>query len=260
MRSLSDATRLRDVAAKSDTAVVIGSGFIGCEAAVSLARRGLSVTLLSDERLPQKARLGEYAGRRLVDWLESEHVVLRLGKNVTRIEDGCRVHVDGETPETADVVLMAVGIRANTQLARDAGIRVENGRIRTDSAMRTSGRDVLAAGDVAFAYNVAAVRPLAVEHWGEALRMGEVAGATAAGRFDQWRQAPGFWSVIGDRTLKYVAWGDGFDQLRVVENGEGFTVWYGKDGVCVGALTYRDDDAYERARKAVESRAAFGAG
>ena len=77
--------------------------------------------------------------------------------------------------------------------------------------MRTSAADVYAAGDVAFAFNADADRHLAVEHWGEALNMGEVAGRAIAGEDAQWDVAPGFWSTIGERTLKYVAWGDGFD-------------------------------------------------
>ena len=58
---------------------------------------------------------------------------------------------------------------------------------------------------------------------------------------------PGFWSEIGDRTLKYAAWGDGFDRDDLVEHEDGgFTVWYSTDGVVVGVLTHQADDDYER--------------
>ena len=70
-------------------------------------------------------------------------------------------------------------------------------------------------------------RPLHVEHWGDALAQGEVAGTTAAGGEAAWTTVPGFWSTIGERTLKYAAWGDGFDEVRVREHGDGaFTAWY----------------------------------
>ena len=47
---------------------------------------------------------------------------------------------------------------------------------------------------------------------------------------------PGFWSTIGERTLKYAAWGDGFDEVRVREHGGGaFTAWYGADGRAASA-------------------------
>jgi NADPH-dependent 2,4-dienoyl-CoA reductase/sulfur reductase-like enzyme len=52
-------------------ATVIGSGFIGCEAAASLAMKGLEVTLVTDEDVPHEARLGEAAGRRIAGWLRA---------------------------------------------------------------------------------------------------------------------------------------------------------------------------------------------
>jgi 3-phenylpropionate/trans-cinnamate dioxygenase ferredoxin reductase subunit len=55
--------------------------------------------------------------------------------------------------------------------------------------------------------------------------MGEIAGRTIAGEDSQWDVAPGFWSTIGERTLKYAAWGDGFDETRLVEDGDAWTIW-----------------------------------
>ena len=108
------------------------------------------------------------------------------------------------------------------------------------------------AGDVAFAANAAAGRPLRVEHWGEALNQGEVAGRTLAGERARWDVAPGFWSTVGQRTIKHVAWGDGWDEARLDEHDDGFTVWYGLGGVTVGVLTHERDADYERGRVMVE--------
>ena len=85
-----------------------------------------------------------------------------------------------------------------------------------DSAMRTSRDGLLAAGDVCLADNVAAGRALRVEHWGDALGQGTIAGRTAGGVTAAWDDVPGFWSEIGGRTLKYAAWGDGYDTCRFV--------------------------------------------
>jgi NADPH-dependent 2,4-dienoyl-CoA reductase/sulfur reductase-like enzyme len=122
--------------------------------------------------------------------------------------------------------------------------------------MRTTRENVYAAGDVVRAHNPTAGRALAVEHWGEALNMGEIAGRNAAGEDRVWDVAPGFWSTIGTRTLKYAAWGDGFDEARMVEHGhDAFTVWYGRDGVTVGVLAHDRDEDYERGRTLVETGA-----
>jgi 3-phenylpropionate/trans-cinnamate dioxygenase ferredoxin reductase component len=255
LRSRRDARELRAVAAAAHSAVVVGSGFIGCEAAASLARRGLAVTLVSVEERPQEGRLGEAAGGRLQGWLEDEGVALRLGAEVERIENGRRVQLAGGESAEGDLVLIAGGVAPQGALAEEAGLAAEQGRIRVDAQMRSSQPDVLAAGDVAFAFNAAAGRPLMVEHWGEALAMGQVAGQTAAGREASWAEVPGFWSTIGERTLKYAAWGDGFDDARLADHGDGaFTVWYGRDGITVGVLTHDADQDYEEGRRRTEQR------
>ena len=88
--------------------------------------------------------------------------------------------------------------------------------------------------------------------------MGEVAGRTLAGREARWDAAPGFWSTIGDRALKYVGWGDGWDEVRFEAGpGEGFVARYGRGGELVGVLAHEDDEAYERGRAEVEGRAAW---
>ena len=246
LRSLATARVLRDRAATAKTALVVGSGFIGCEAAASLAMRGIDVTLVSDEDIPHASRLGEEAGRRITGWLEAAGVTLKLGQPVEELRE-----------DAADLILMAAGVQPRAGLAETAGLDVRDGRIIVDEHMRTSVEGVYAAGDVAFAHNVAAGRHLAVEHWGEALNMGEIAGRAIAGDADaRWAVAPGFWSTIGEHTLKYVAWGDGFDETRVVDHGGGaWTIWYGTEGRTVGVLTHNRDEDYESGRKLVETGA-----
>ena len=254
LRSRHQARELREAAAAARSAVVIGSGFIGCEAAASLSRRGLAVTLVSMEDGPQAARLGEAASQILQAWLEGDDVLLRLGAEVEAIEGGQVRLADGSSAE-GDLLLVAGGVEPEVGIADEAGLIVEAGRVRVDAQMRSSAAGVLAAGDVAFAFNAAAGRHLAVEHWGEALAMGRVAGQTAAGAGSSWDEVPGFWSAIGDRTLKYAAWGDGFDHADLVDHGGGaFTVWYSQEGVTVGVLTHDADHDYERGRRLIEQR------
>lgn len=260
LRSAATALRLRAAARAGARAVVIGSGFIGCEAAASLARRGLRVVIVSPERRPQEKRLGRAAAEVIAGWLRSEGVELVLGTEVTGIHEGRRLSLRDREPIDGDLVLCAGGIGPRAEVAAAAGVALsDDGRVLVDDRMRASVAGVFAAGDVALAYNRAAGRRLMVEHWGDALRMGEIAGATAADGEDSWQQVPGFWTEIGDQVLKYAAWGDGFDEVRVVEHGTGsFTHWYGRDGTVVGALTCRADGDYERANDLVARGAAFG--
>jgi NADPH-dependent 2,4-dienoyl-CoA reductase/sulfur reductase-like enzyme len=256
LRTAGDGRSLRAAAQRGRSAAVIGSGFIGCEAAVSLARLGLDVVVVSAEPLPQRQRLGHDAGQRLHRWLNEEGVRFVGDASVQAIDDGRQVHVDGHAPITADVVLIAAGIEPRSGPVDTARVPTYDGRLVVDEYMRSEVPGLLAAGDIAYAHNASAGRHLVVEHWGEATAMGTIAGTTAAGRLERWEQAPGFWSAIGDNTLKYAAWGDGYDNSRLVEHDAGaFSIWYLSDDTIVGVLTHDADDDYERGRELVQKHA-----
>lgn len=244
LRSLADARRLRAAATDAKSAVVIGAGFIGCEAAASLAKQGVSVTVVAPSKLPQQKRLGDDAAQRIANILAESGVRYLGGVKAESISaDG--VVLDDGTSVDADLVLAAIGVEPRNDIARAAGLDLQDDRILVGADMRSSVDGVFAAGDVALSYNTTAARHLPVEHWGDAMDQGEVAGAGAAGAVSSWSGVPGFWTTIGEKTLKYQAWGDGFDQARLVDHGDGFTIWYETKGVAVGVLTCDADDDYE---------------
>jgi 3-phenylpropionate/trans-cinnamate dioxygenase ferredoxin reductase component len=242
--------RLRD----RDPVVVIGSGFIGCEIAASLRRRGHAVTLISDEEQPNAARLDLDAAERIHRWLDEEGVRVNLGTEVEEIaarDGGLEVRA-GSLRAQGRIVVMATGVAPRGELAACAGLELSDGAVPVSTAMSTHTEGLYAAGDVAFAENASAGRGLRVEHWGDALGQGEIAGQSAAGESAQWDAVPGFWSTIGNHTLKYAAWGDGFDQSRLEQHGESaFTVWYGGGGRIVGVLAHEADEDYERGRSLI---------
>jgi NADPH-dependent 2,4-dienoyl-CoA reductase/sulfur reductase-like enzyme len=260
VRSLDHVRELQRRLTRGEAVVVIGSGFIGCEIAASLRMRGHRVQLVSDESAPNVGRLGGEAAAILAGWLEEQGVTLHLGTEVERIARmGRALEVSAaEVRVSGEVVVMAAGVAPRGELAASAGIELTDGAVPVSAAMQSSEPDVLAAGDVCRADNVAAGRPLRVEHWGDALRQGEIAGRNVAGDGVAWADVPGFWSTIGDRTLKYAAWGDGYDEARVVTHGNGaFTAWYGRDQRIVGVLTHQTDGDYERGQKLIGEGAAW---
>lgn len=259
MRTIEDSDRLAARARHPGArVVVIGSGFIGCEAAASLAMGGTQVTMISDEPVPQAARLGEEAGERIAGWLREAGVALELGHGVEAIEPASdrelSVVVQGGSRTSAETVLIAAGVKPRLDLAREVGLEIApEGAIAVDAALRTGVEGVYAAGDIACPEHPLAGRRLRVEHWGEALNHGEVVGRRLAGEDAIWDTAPGFWSTIGTHTLKWVAWGDGHDEARLVEGEHGaFTIYHGREGVTVGVLTHEHDEDYERGRELVE--------
>jgi NADPH-dependent 2,4-dienoyl-CoA reductase/sulfur reductase-like enzyme len=258
IRTLDHVRELTRRLGDGDSVVVIGSGFIGCEIAASLMRRGQEVYLISDEPEPNAERLGVEAAERIHRWLEEEGVRVRLGAEVDEITAGDRSLEVRAGPVRAEgkVVVMATGVAPRGELAAAAGLELAGGAVPVDAAMHAAHAGLFAAGDVALAENARAGRRLRVEHWGDALGQGEVAGRSAAGQDAQWDAVPGFWSTIGNRTLKYAAWGDGFDRSRLEQHGDGaFTVWYGREERIVGVLTHGADEDYERGRALIAEAA-----
>ena len=256
VRSLDHVRELTARLTPGDPVVVIGSGFLGCEIAASLTMRGQRVTLVSDEPSPNERRLGAEAGHLIEGWLAALGVSLTLDAEVARIErrDGALHVIAGAAHLRAPVVVMATGVAPRGELLVPTGGSPSDGAIAVDASMRTAVDGILAAGDVARAHNVTAGRALRVEHWGDALSQGAIAGSVAAGVDAAWSEVPGFWSTIGTRTLKYAAWGDGYDtsSLQPAADGEGFTVWYGREGRLVGVLAHDVDESYARGRELIE--------
>jgi 3-phenylpropionate/trans-cinnamate dioxygenase ferredoxin reductase component len=257
MRTLFDSVRISEHAGVGVATLVIGTGFIGCEIAASLALRGCRVTLIGEEPLPQMERLGVQAAHRIADWLDGLEVRLLGDVSVRAVHGGRIVELDDGSQLEGSSVVLGMGARPRTSLAEHAGLKLHDGAVAVDTRMRAlGGEPVLAAGDIAFAENAGAGRGLRVEHWGDALAQGEVAGRTLAGAEASWDAVPGFWSTIGTRTLKYAAWGDGYDEASLVAHRDGaFTVWYSRDGATVGVLTHNCDADYERGRELISARA-----
>jgi 3-phenylpropionate/trans-cinnamate dioxygenase ferredoxin reductase component len=256
IRTVADSEQLAALA--GNRVLLVGSGFIGCEAAVSMALRGAEVTMATLESSPQVDRLGASVAGRIAAWLEECGVTLLTEAKLKAIgaePGGAAARFEDGREREADAVVLALGVVRNDALAAAAGVEVDDG-VLTDAAMVSSHPRLLAAGDVACAHNSGAERRLRVEHWGEALNQGEIAGRTLAGAEASWDVAPGFWSALGGRTLKYAGWGDGWDEIRFEPGeGESFVARYGRGGELVGVLAHDDDRAYEEGKRAIEERA-----
>jgi 3-phenylpropionate/trans-cinnamate dioxygenase ferredoxin reductase component len=251
LRSLPDSVQIAQRVRAGTHVLVIGSGFIGCEIAASLALIGARVTLIAQEDAPQQERLGPAAALRIGGWLDELGVALVTGAEVRAIEDGrVALLTDGRRLE-GEWLLLGTGARPRVALAEAANVPVDDGAVLVDAQMRAAPR-LFAVGDVAFAHNASAGRRLRVEHWGDALAHGEIAGKALAGQPTAWKDVPGFWSTIGEHTLKHAAWGDGHDSSEFVDHADGaFAVWYTRAGSLVGVLTSDRDGDYERGRELI---------
>jgi NAD(P)H-nitrite reductase large subunit len=157
LRSFADAVILRMAARTADSAVVIGGGLIGCEAAACLASRGVPTTMVAAEPVPLQRRFGDQVGERVAKIL-SDSGVRFLGSTTVSDIDDTHVHLDTGATVDGDVVVSATGVRPDPHLAAMAGLDTRDDRIVVDEHMHSSARNVYAAGDVALAYNVTAGR------------------------------------------------------------------------------------------------------
>ncbi len=185
VRSLSDAVRFLELLdTRPRRAAVLGAGYIGLEMAEALRKRGLAVEIF--ERTG-----GVFGGsseeitHRVAEELAAMEVSLHLQTEVTGFEgsDGRlrAVRTDGRTVE-ADLAVVGLGVRPNSELARQAGVRLgPSGAIRVDPLQRTSAPDVFAAGDCTEAWHRVLEKPVFVPLALGANRQGRVAGTNMAG-------------------------------------------------------------------------------
>ena len=181
-------------------AVVVGGGFIGLEMAENLIHAGFEVTLV--EMLDQVlAPLDKDFARLVEEHLKAHGVRMALGDGVagfTQLEGGVlEVETKSGKKHPADLVILALGVRPETKLAKSAGLVIgERGGIRVDEQMRTSDPDIFAVGDVV------EVKDFVTGQWGlvalagPANRQGRIAADVIAGRKARYRGTQGT-AIIG---------------------------------------------------------------
>lgn len=187
LRSLAELDRFADTIAriKPQSALIVGSGYIGLEMAESLSALGLQVTLLARNR-QVFSRLDPEMSQTIHDYLVKQRVNLVVGDGIAELigHNGCvkeAITASGKRLQ-ADLVVLALGIRPNVELAVPAGIRLgASGAIAVDERMETSIPCVFAAGDCAESRHrltgLAVWQPL-----GDVANLhGRVAGENAAG-------------------------------------------------------------------------------
>jgi 3-phenylpropionate/trans-cinnamate dioxygenase ferredoxin reductase component len=215
LRTMADADRIRERASEADAIAVIGGGWIGSEVAASLRELGKDVTLIVPRQNPLEHVLGTELGGMYRLAHEEHGVKLVTGVMAAGFEGAEHVSAvrtdDGRTI-TGDLVVVGVGAEPRVELARAAGLAVENG-IAVDDRLETSVPGIFAAGDVANAVHPRYRRRLRVEHWDNAKRQGRVAAANMLGGAKPYDRIPYFYSDQYDIGMEYTGLARGDDQV-----------------------------------------------
>jgi NADPH-dependent 2,4-dienoyl-CoA reductase/sulfur reductase-like enzyme len=183
-----EAVRAAVAADGASQAVVVGGGYIGLEMAEAFVERGLEVTVV--EAAPQPmSTLDPDVGALVAKAVRDLGVTLHSDEQVTEIRTGAGGEAIGvvtaEREIPADVVVLGLGVRPNTALARDAGVKIGvTGGIVTDKRMRTaSHRNVWAAGDCVQTVNRVSSVPVHVPLGTHANKQGRVVGINIGGGY-----------------------------------------------------------------------------
>ena len=181
-------------------AVVVGGGFIGLEMAENLVHLGFEVTVL--QLLPQiLAPLDPEVAATVEEYIRDNGVQLVLGDGAAEFEQlengSISVKTGSGKTHAADVVILAIGVRPETALAKTAGLEIgERGGIRVDDQMRTSNPDIFAVGDAIEVKDFVTGEWSLVALAGPANRQGRIAADVIAGRDSSFRGTQGT-AIIG---------------------------------------------------------------
>ncbi|MDW8075769.1 MAG: FAD/NAD(P)-binding oxidoreductase [Bacteroidota bacterium] len=254
-RTLDDYHKLRMHAAPNARVVVIGGGFIGAEIAAALAMKGVRVTMVFPEHGIGARIFPPGLAEFLNTYYRQKGVAILAGDPVRYVEQRnarwC-VQTESGTEFDAELVVAGVGIEPNVELARQAGLPVENG-IAVDMHLRAGDTDVFAAGDVANFFCPALGERIRVEHEDNAIAQGTMAGRNMAGAHEQYDYVPMFYSDLFE--LGYEAVGILDSRLELVEDWqEPYTqgvVYYCRDGYIKGVLLWNVWERVEHARRLI---------
>ncbi len=226
--TLEDMDRIaKKLDAGAKRAVVVGGGFVGMELAESLRHRGLGVTLLEMGRQLLPTMDVEMSSL-LAEEMRLSGIVVELGAAVSAFAPaaggGVKATVkDGRSWE-ADVVVMCVGVRPNSALAKAAGLELgPRGHVVTDAQMRTADPDIFAVGDVVEVVDPVFGGATAVPLAGPANRQGRIAADNIAGRSRRYEGTLGA-SVV--KVGKLTAAGCGHTEARLKAMGKAYQKVY----------------------------------
>jgi NAD(P)H-nitrite reductase large subunit len=258
-RSFADYRRMRALAQTGRSAVVIGGGFIGSEMAAALAQAGVNVTMIFPDSYLGQRGFPETLGR-AIEKLYQERGIRILSSDVptsiVRSADRFITHTRTGAEVAADMVVAGIGVWPGVDLAREAGLALDDGIVVNDR-LQSSNPDVYVAGDAAHFPYAALGRSMRIEHWDNAQTQGKHAGRNMAGASDPYLHMPFFYSDLFE--FGYEAVGEVSSKLDTFadwqeENRTG-VIYYLANGRVRGAMMCNVWDKVEAARALIRSGA-----
>jgi len=216
LRSFDDADAIMAAAGESKRVVIVGSSFIGMEAASSLRGRGCDVTVVTPDKVPMVKVLGPEIGAEIQKVHERNGVKFRLGDGVKGFsgdDDVEAVELESGERLDADIVVVGIGVRPAAAFLHGVVLHTDGGVI-ADENMKIAD-SVYAAGDIAHVPDPRTGEYVRIKHWRTAMQQGRIAAHNMAGKRTRYNAVPFFWTTQFDITLNYVGHAAGWDEIVI---------------------------------------------
>lgn len=254
-RTVEDYLFLKREIERAEEIVVIGGGFIGGELAAALSMNGRKVTMIfPDQTILQRVIPADLSSF-VTEYYRGKGVAVvtdELPIDAERVGDRTIVSTRSGKKFSGDVVIGAIGLDLNTEIARRAGLRADNG-VMVNSFLQSDDRDIYAAGDIAHFPSKSLDKNVRIEHWDNARAQGKHAGANMAGAEKPFEYLPYFYSDLFDLGFEAVGELDSrmktfADWKEVFREG---VVYYLDNGRVKGVLLWNVWEQTEAARKVI---------
>ncbi len=259
LRTLQDASRLREALPEAEHAVMLGAGFICLELASTLRKQDVDVQIVAPERVLLKSVFGEQIGRWLRRRHEEEGVTFHLGHTPDEVRGSGSVEevvMDDGTALQADIVISGVGVRPAVEWLEDSGIE-QDGFVPVDDRLQTRAEDVYAAGDMAAVPSPLSGLPRRMEHWAEAQQQASHAASMMMGGDEPYRGIPFFWTDQAGENLKYVGEPTNWDDVVFrgsLDQGEFLAAYYAGERLRAACAAGMDEELFACRRLLERSR------
>ncbi len=247
LRKPEDADKIVAAAENAKTAVVVGSSFIGMEAASSLTQRGIKVTVVAPGTVPFEKILGKEIGTMFQKLHEKNGVSFQMGTKVKQFEGNGKVEtavLENGDRLNADLVVVGVGVEPVTEFLQGVQLNEKDNSVNVNEYLQAADH-LYVAGDIArFPYAVTG-EPTRIEHWRLAQQQGRIAAHNMMGEKVRFASVPFFWSGQFDLKLRYAGHAENWDDIIIQGNldEQEFLAFYVKNNqVLAVAGSQRDRD------------------
>ncbi|WP_224824061.1 NAD(P)/FAD-dependent oxidoreductase [Cognatishimia sp. MH4019] len=253
VRDLADVDGMTAAFETGGHVLIVGGGYIGLEAAAVAAKKGLQVTVVEmADRILQRVAcpetsdyfraLHERHGVKIIEGTGLDHLIGEGHVAGAKLTDGQQIDVD--------FVVVGVGITPATELAKKAGVTVENG-IRVDAQGRTSDPAIWAAGDcAAFPYRDQILRLESVQN---AIDQAEAVACNMLGANSDYIPKPWFWSDQYDVKLQIAGLNLGYDRVVTRQTDDAVSHWYYAGDTLLAVDAMNDPRNYMIGKRLIEA-------